>query len=164
MSGFEIVGVVLGAFPLVFLAIDGCRKAAEKMDMLHYYKTHLDSFKRDMNRTYQEFRYILEDLLAPVTDPEKIEMLLDNPEAPDWKTLGDGVRQRLPGSYETYMSTIEDYYLEMKQIEKLLRNSKPDVTYHSSNSKVSPIRRNPMYGCLLLIERTEPKRRQEPCW
>ena len=152
MSGLEVVGVVLGAFPLVFLAVDGYRKAAEKVNMIQYYEKHLDNFQRDMNTIHQRFRYNLEYLLAPMTDPNELEMLLANPKDIDWSTLADGVRRRLPGFYEAYISTTEEILLEMKSLEKHLENSKPNETYHSSSSKVSSVCRHPFYRCFSLMD------------
>ena len=142
IATMEIAGVVLGAFPLIFLAIDGYREGAETINRIRNHETYVDTLRRRMNRVQQEFRHNLEDLLAPLTDPEKIQMLLDNPEDADWRILEEKIRQRLSGSYETYIETIQDFRLSMKRLEKCVVDTKPDETFDLSSCKVSSVRRS----------------------
>ena len=150
MSGFEIVGVVLGAFPLVILAVDGYREALERVDMFKH-KQHLKTFERRINRIHFVFRRNVTQLLMPLKDLEQIKLLLDNPENPDWRrpTLDEGVRERLSGSYETYIETIEDYHAVMKDLETLLGKRKANVKNDSRSSKVSSTGRCPLLNASL---------------
>ena len=163
MSGFEIVGVVLGAFPLVVLAIDGYRKALESIGMFKHAEELLKTFERRINRMHFVFRENVQQLLKPLENSEEIKMLLDNPDDPNWKTpkLDEGVRKQLSGSYQIYIETIEDYHAVMEDLVSLLGKSKANARDNSRSSKVSSISTCPLSRCFALMkpcrDQTTPK-------
>lgn len=160
MSGFEIVGIVLGAFPLVLSAIDGYGKGLQHLDTVWRYDKKLKVFERQIQREHQSYRNNLEDLLEPLIDAEEMEMLLDNPGGRAWgaPALIEKVRRRLSGSYETYISTMEDYYEVLNDLEKSLGKSKVHVSSSVKSSLVSLFRVDFTHGVILTrLFRTQEK-------
>ena len=152
MSGFEIVGVVLAAFPLVLSAIDGYGKGLQHLDTIWRYDKKLKVFERQIQREHQRYRNNLEDLLEPLIDAEKLEMLLDNPRDSAWgaPALHEEVRRRLSRSYETYMSTMEDYHEVLSDLENCLGHSKERVSLGVKSNQVGLVRIDIIHGIVLM--------------
>lgn len=117
MSGFEVAGLVLGALPLVFSALEGYRKLAEKA-----------GFWRDIRHKYQIFKIRLEcqrldfiatirvSLLPLVTagDNSQIRHLIDDPLGDGWKDarIAALLEKKLQGQYQLY----EEIVGEIRQV------------------------------------------------
>ena len=152
MSGFEIVGVILAAFPLVFSAVDGYGKGLQHLDTFWRYDKKLKVFERQIQREHQRFRNNLEDLLEPLIDAEEMKVLLDNPQNRAWgePALKEEVRRRLSGSYETYIGTMEDYYEVLNDLEKSLGHSKEHVLSGVKSNLVSLVRIDVIHSIVLM--------------
>ena len=160
MSGFEIVGVVLAAFPIILSAIDGYGKGLEHLDTLWRYDKKLKVFERQVQRERQSYRNNLEQLLEPLIDVEEMKMLLDNPRNPAWgaPALKEEVRRRLSGSYETYISTVEDFNEVLNNLEKSLDKSKVHVASGMNSNQVSLVRVKSIHRVILMKSfRTQEK-------
>jgi hypothetical protein len=85
MSGIEIAGLVLGAFPVILHALEGYRKAAEGM-------TDWWRIQRTYTKCYQDLRYhqiIFEEnverfLLPLVVDDNESRTLMADPAGKGW--------------------------------------------------------------------------------
>ncbi|PGH04452.1 hypothetical protein AJ80_08505 [Polytolypa hystricis UAMH7299] len=123
MSGLEVAGVVLGAFPLLISILEHYREASElAMDWWKVKKVYKQC-KRDL-KFYQLFYMgTIEKLLLPlVVDDEKLKLLMGNPLGPEWKepVLGIQLKERLGKSHELYLETIEDINKSVQEIKKYM--------------------------------------------
>ncbi|KAH7354000.1 hypothetical protein B0T11DRAFT_122610 [Plectosphaerella cucumerina] len=112
MSGFEIAGLVLGAFPLAILALEKHREVATRLGL--FYKIKLEHKKCMDDLVYQQLylKRHLRKLILPLKvnyDDAKINELLADPDGPGWKdaTVSAMFEERLQDSYELYLSYIQ---------------------------------------------------------
>jgi hypothetical protein len=106
MSGLEIAGVVLGAFPIIISGLENWHKASVVGEII---------FSPDIERRlclidfqFEKIRYTrsLEALLIPLADEKRqVDEMVNAASSPHWKDtkLNDRLRDRLGESYETYM-------------------------------------------------------------
>lgn len=139
MSGFEIAGLVLGAFPLAIEALDRYREVAKRCGF--WYKIQLEHKKCKDNLTFYRltYRQQLKLLLLPlVQDGNKVQRLLADPGGGDWKdpTVAGLLEERLNESYELYKEIIKaiDELMEKLNLELALDR---DVVQRNVHSQVS---------------------------
>ncbi len=123
MSGFEVAGVVLGAFPLVLSALEKYRELATRLGL--WGKIHLEYKKwRDDLDFYQIlFTRQLRQLLLPlVTDDDKIRELISSPGGDSWKdqSISNLLEERLGDSYQLYLEYIKGIERVMDEIGREL--------------------------------------------
>lgn len=109
MSGLEVAGIVLGAFPLAIQALDKYREVSKRCGF--WYKIRLEYQKCSDHLTYYRLAYRrhLKLLLLPlVVDDGTIQELLADPGAEGWKdaAVAKLLEGRLDESYELYMRHI----------------------------------------------------------
>lgn len=104
MSGVEIAGLVLGAFPIVVQLIEGYKEGCQPLtSWLRFRKTFLGLIQ---GIRYQETRLdnnVRRLLLPLVEEEEELNELLNNPGGDGWKDpkLEEALRCRL-GNGQTY--------------------------------------------------------------
>ena len=160
MSGFEIVGVILGAFPLILSAIDGYGKGLEHLDTVWRYDKKLKVFERQIQREQQSYRNNLEQLLEPLIDVKDMKTLLDNPRDLAWgePALEEEVRRRLSGCYEIYISTMKDYNEVLHDLEKSLDKNRVHGASGMNSNQVGFVRVKSMHRAVLIrLFRTQEK-------
>lgn len=103
MSGVEIAGLVLGAFPVAVQLIQGYQEGCKPLvDWRRFQATYL-RLKQGLNRQWTRFDNNVRILLLPlVNSDEELEELLKKPGGPAWKDqdLEDALRRRL--SHNSY--------------------------------------------------------------
>lgn len=109
MSGIEVAGLVLGAFPLAIEALDKYREVAKRWGF--WYKIQLEHKRCKDNLTFYRLAYKqqLRLLLLPlIQDGIKVQQLLDDPRGKEWKdsTVASLLEARLDESYELYKRVI----------------------------------------------------------
>ncbi|RSM08746.1 hypothetical protein CEP52_004490 [Fusarium oligoseptatum] len=115
MSGFEIAGVVLGAFPIALSALEKYREGAKRVDLFYAIRREHKKCRDDLVFNNLLFKSNLRRLLLPlVVDDDKIEELLSAPGGPGWreKELDNLLQKRMKDGYTLYF----DYIAEMKRI------------------------------------------------
>jgi hypothetical protein len=111
MSGIEVAGLVLGAFPLILKALESYREGAEVVKdwwriEQAYEKTHEDV-------TYHQilFEGNVERFLLPlVVDDNELHALMSDAAGKGWQDAQLEVRlhQRLPKSYNLFLAIIKN--------------------------------------------------------
>ena len=109
MSGFEIAGVVLGAFPLALSALEKYREIATRLGV--FYKIRLEYKKWRDDLEFHQLLFIrhLRQLLLPlVVDDDKIQELLSSPGGDRWKDQSTALllEKRLGDSHPLYLRYI----------------------------------------------------------
>lgn len=113
MSGLEIAGLVLGAFPIALEVLDKYKEAARRYGF--WLRIAAEHQKCDSKLQFQRLLYInnLRHLLLPMAmlDDAGVEQLLSNPRGTAWKRDETTymLNQRLGSSYELYMRCMSDF-------------------------------------------------------
>lgn len=109
MSGIEIAGLLLGAFPLIISALEHYRQSAEVFEDWLHIKTDYTKCRQEIKFHEMAFGFNLERFLLPlVVDDDEIAALVAEPGGMKWKdpALEDILKTRLPKSYELFLDTI----------------------------------------------------------
>ena len=84
MSGFEVAGIVLGAFPLAITALERYREIATRLNWFFEIRAQYNMCFDDLEFHQFQFRDNIRRVLFPlVADEGKIEALLGDPGGPD---------------------------------------------------------------------------------
>ncbi len=123
MSGFEVAGVVLGAFPIVLSALEKYRELATRLGL--FYRIHLEYKKcrDDLNFHQISFTRQLRQLLLPlVVDDDKIRELLTSPGGDSWRdqSISNSLKGRLGDSHQLYLEYIHGIERVMGDISREL--------------------------------------------
>ena len=116
MSGIEIAGLILGAFPLLLNTLEKHREAARLFgdwwDISRPYKECMRIIRVEHLFFVNYTRKLLGRLLY---DTSSLEELLVDPFSDQWRSesLTSSLKDLLPTSYEIYIGVIEDYHLRM---------------------------------------------------
>lgn len=123
MSGFEVAGLVLGAFPLAISALEKYREVATRLGLFRHIRLQYKKCRDDLEFHRLVFKRNLRHLLLPlVVDDDRIEALLADPGGDSWKEpmVADLLEKRLQDSFELYIEYIEGMDCVMKEIHKEL--------------------------------------------
>jgi len=119
MSGFEVAGIVLGAFPIVVSTMKAGTKTygtvARKLRLFYAFKCAHKMCLDDLIFNQLMFTANLRRLLLPlVVSDERIEELIDNPGGPEWcqQDLDDHLQRHLSHTYQPFLN----YMNRMKQM------------------------------------------------
>lgn len=111
MSGIEVAGLLLGAFPLLISALEHYRQSEEVLEDWWQIKKEYKKCKNELLVQELAFEKNLERFLLPlVVGDDEIAALIDEPGGMKWKdpALEDKLKSRLPKSYELFLDTIQD--------------------------------------------------------
>ena len=111
MSGIEIAGLVLGAFPLFISALEHYRETAEVFEDWWQIKKEYKKCKNEIKVQELAFEGNLERFLLPlVVEDEEIEALIAEPGGSRWQDheMEEKLKSRLPRSYDLFLDTIHD--------------------------------------------------------
>jgi hypothetical protein len=109
MSGFEVVGVILGVIPLLVSALEHYADGVRTVQRFRRYKYELKTLALELKTEQTLFRNTCELLLDGVVDGQAIDEQLMDPDGELWsrvdfqKSLKDG----LGTSYEVYMERVQ---------------------------------------------------------
>lgn len=111
MSGIEIAGLVLGAFPLLIQALKTYREGAETLKDWWKIERAYKKTNQDLNYHQILFEENVERFLLPlVADDDELRALMADPAGKGWEDaeLELRLRQRLPKSYDLFLDIIGD--------------------------------------------------------
>ncbi|KAI0832189.1 hypothetical protein F5Y06DRAFT_290454 [Hypoxylon sp. FL0890] len=145
MSGFEIAGIVLGAFPLAIEALEKYREVSKRVGL--FYKIRVEYIKCEHNLKFHRASFTghLRRLLLPlIEDDNKIKDLLFNPGGTFWKDQEtvDVLQHRLgEESYGLFVDCVEGVKEVMAKLNcELVVDS---VTLQESLRKPKPVMPGP---------------------
>jgi hypothetical protein len=135
MSGIEVVGIVLGAVPLVISALEHYSDGVSSIKRAIRYKIELEKLMQDLEAEYCIYQDTTEYLLRDLLDENELGVLLDDlqnyPICGAWKNddmdLESKLKQRLGRSYGAYMRAVaqmNDVVTEFKKRLDLDNNGK----------------------------------------
>jgi len=123
MSGFEIIGVVLGGLPLVIKAAEDYKKGLEPLAKWRKYKFEFRRFVNDVDIEKQGFDALVERLLQ-YTDlsTEQKQMLLTGQYQDGWchTEVDTALKRRLGDSYDACMFLLESMKGDLLKLQVML--------------------------------------------
>lgn len=111
MSGIEVAGLVLGGFPLLISVLEHYRQGWETLEDWFEIKTQYKKSRQDIDTQQAIFEDNLERLLGTlVRNDDHLKALLAEPGGDQWRdvALDEGLRARLPRSYDVYLRTVSE--------------------------------------------------------
>lgn len=124
MSGIEVVGLVLGAFPIVLNCLDYYREGFEPLEEWWNFRTHFIAFIDDIRHQMMIYHQSIALLLDPIiTDPRSLNALVQDATDPRWSngSLSDLLKQRLVASeLERFLRIVQRMEKEIGGLKKLL--------------------------------------------
>ncbi|KAI5805713.1 hypothetical protein EDC01DRAFT_609846 [Geopyxis carbonaria] len=124
MSGFEIVGVTLGAIPVLISALEHYSKGVRTIENMAKYETVYENLLISFGTGLSIYRSSCETLLGPLELPEaQLRNLLEEPEGVAWEDeeLSERIRERLGISYKPYKSAVQHLDRKIKIFSKKLK-------------------------------------------
>ena len=123
MSGIEAAGLVLGALPLLIVALEHYAEGANTLRMCFKYERELKDLARIVRANYLFYKDTCTTLLTYIAPPKKIAVLLQDIGGKEWEDqdLRNKLSQFLGDSYDVYKDSIESMKLVVEEFEKKLR-------------------------------------------
>ena len=131
MSGLEVAGVVLGAFPLLLAAIEHWHDIANTYELYRRIPRRYRECQQDIEYEKMMCRRNLEALLTPILqDADEVDRLVADPGGQGWNdpALQERLEERLHGSYHVYREIItkmEDVVYKLKKELSIDEGSTP---------------------------------------
>ena len=116
MSGIEVAGLVLGAFPLLVAALEKHKEAARLVGDWWNIRRPYKECMKIISIEHLFFVHYTRTLLGRLLyDSSSLEELVADPFSDRWRSesLTSSLRDLLPTSYEIYIGIIEDYHTRM---------------------------------------------------
>src|SRR6266566_2075975 len=108
MSGFEIVGVILGAFPVIISALEHYAQGVSTVKRFLRYKSELKNLLRQIVAENAIFINSCEALLTGIVRVDQMTPFLENPGGKLWHDpeIEKQLKKRLKGAYEGFSDTV----------------------------------------------------------
>jgi hypothetical protein len=125
MSGFEVVGVVLGSVPLLISGLEHYRNGIDTIqNMVHYIEVvNIIVISVDTNLAIyqQSCEALLSRLMLP---PHTFQELLDNPNSPLWsdREIASQIREQFGSNreYEVYLTAVKNLNQRISKLKSKL--------------------------------------------
>ncbi|KAJ9138329.1 hypothetical protein NKR23_g8589 [Pleurostoma richardsiae] len=123
MSGFEIAGLVLGAFPIALSALEIYDEISRRFGFWYEIRSEYQKCQRDLEIHQEFYKFHLTQLLLPlVADDELASRLIEDPGAEGWKApaVADALEMRLQNRYTLYLGIMCEMKRVMVELNKEL--------------------------------------------
>ncbi|KAF2870783.1 hypothetical protein BDV95DRAFT_447251, partial [Massariosphaeria phaeospora] len=140
MSGLEVAGVVLGAFPLLISGIEHWRDVAKVGGFFWRLRKEYTKCQRDIQFHEIVYRKNLRELLLPlIPDSDEVAQLIADPGGQRWTdtTLQEQLENRLHESYQLYHHTITEMNEIAEELKKELCFDRENVQDKLTNRRSS---------------------------
>ncbi|KAI8635552.1 hypothetical protein F5Y19DRAFT_408285 [Xylariaceae sp. FL1651] len=155
MSGIEVAGLVLGAFPVAIWALEQYRDVARRMGFWYEIRSEYQRSNNELKFHRLSFERNLEQLLFPiVSDESQLQDLIAEPGGPGWHNpaIQQALEKRLQKSYQLYLEILDEMRQAMQELNKELsvdntqlqsrvRNNERDHHAFSQPATTSKIRK-----------------------
>lgn len=124
MSGLEVAGLVLGAFPIAIEVLSRYKEVARRLGF--WYKIAAEHKKCDSQLKYHQIVYVsnLKRLLLPLAglDDTRIDELLDSPGGKAWTEArtAESLEKRLGNSHDIYLQCMAEFHEWLEAINREL--------------------------------------------
>lgn len=141
MAGIEVVGVVLGSFPLLISGIEHYSKGIDTLSDIHWYDEIRDNLKCHFDTISALYHDSCSKLLEPLllSESEKANLLDENEQARRvaWenKDLAEGLQNQLGAFYAPYIGDVTSLEKELERFRrKVLLEGETKVYFISDSS------------------------------
>ncbi|KAF4964633.1 hypothetical protein FSARC_7475 [Fusarium sarcochroum] len=144
MSGFEVVGIVLGSIPIVVSALEYYMRGLSTLQTFRNYKRVLNKLILNLNTEYFALQDICEKLLVGIAPHTQIEEMIRDPFGESWRdaAMVDKLRLRLWTSFEIFDQRIQDVKEAVEEMmEKLNISADGKVKWAKSSSIKKQLKR-----------------------
>ena len=119
MTGFEIVGVILGLVPVVTGSIEHCRSRNDMRDVRQ--------LERGFKTQKRIFENTIEELLSPLLSDVQLARLLEDPNNTLWQdtNLSAKLEAHLGEDYQSFQEIVEDVKIMIDELRNILE---PEVS------------------------------------
>lgn len=136
MSGIEVAGLVLGAFPLIITALEKWHDTAILVEEWWQVRREYQECVDRIGIEHLEFESSLKECLLPhvgMMDDHEMDLLISDPGGPEWKKLN--LQHKLTKrSLDLYISTINRMNSTMESIKRRVSKMEfRDLLDHDSN-------------------------------
>lgn len=126
MSGFEVVGVVLGVLPL---AIEALKSYRAILSRIRSAERDLKALIQDLETEKVRLQTTCEVLLDGIAPLSRIDDIVNKPFGPEWKRFDDNIRGRLWTSMDTFRDNAREMQEAAEELsEKLGLNADNQVS------------------------------------
>ena len=124
MSGVEVVGLILGAFPLIIAGIEKYRKGLNPIRTFVRNRRELIALHALIVSEYSKFQNSLDLLLQPLIPPSELHRLITKPEKINWEApyLKASLRRRLGPSEEAFYGALHVVERSVNELEVALES------------------------------------------
>jgi hypothetical protein len=145
MSGLEIAGLALGAFPVLLRLLDDYRKGAEAAGDWWQIRRAYEEWKHDLDYHWTIFEVNSKLILTPLMDDDELNQFLAKPIGETWKdkVWEAKLRKRLPDTYDAVLRTIVEIHGIVQSLKKELGADKSDLQMRMNEASF------PIHRCLL---------------
>jgi hypothetical protein len=143
MSGIEVAGLVLGAFPLLIYALESYHEGAEVVGDWWQIERAYIKCKQELKYHQLLFEGNIENLLLPlVVDDNELNQLMKNPAGKAWENpeLEKKLQKRLPKAYDIFLELMVSINKLMESFKKVLGVNNPRF-----QAKVTEVRKLSMH-------------------
>lgn len=151
MSGFEVAGVVLGAFPIAIVALEQYREVAKRLGFWMEMRVEYQKCKDELKFHQLVFTRNLRQLILPlIADDDKVRLLLSDPGGAHWQEdkLGALLEKRLGDSYDLYFTCVKDIEKTLEALRTALVLDSQSEIEAQINAPVRKILKLPAH-CIL---------------
>ncbi|TVY18081.1 hypothetical protein LARI1_G003501 [Lachnellula arida] len=123
MSGVEVVGLILGAIPLIISAAEYYKKGFEPIGRWKRFKFVFREFITSVDIQRQMFQLVLKKLLIRVQlEPEEKQRLLTTPDYEGWRRADiiDALKLRLGDSYDACIDILRAMNEDMVDLQDMM--------------------------------------------
>ncbi|KAK7918486.1 hypothetical protein PG985_010360 [Apiospora marii] len=123
MSGIELAGLVLGAFPVALWGLEQYRDVAKQMGFWFQIRSVYQQSIDELVYHRLSFEANLKLLLLPLVDDDaQLECMMAEPGGPAWKdaAIQRALEKRLQTSYASYLAILADMQRVMEELNKEL--------------------------------------------
>ena len=123
MSGFEVAGVVLGAFPV---ALEGLKFAVDSMQTMkewHRYRLKLQDYANMLATAHCFYCDTLDELWGDIVESEEMLNILEaNPGGSEWQSpvYNRRLKERLGRSYDSYIQNVITIHQHLEYLSQSL--------------------------------------------
>ena len=122
MSGFEVVGVLLGAIPLVISTLEHYRDGVRTISRWRKFDRELQSLIRNLETERVKLQNVCEKLLIGLVPPSRIEAMVGNPLGDLWleKETQKKIQTLLWNSWGVFRETVAAVNTAINEMVKRL--------------------------------------------
>lgn len=132
MSGFEVVGIVLGGLPLIIKVAKDYREGFEPILKWHHFRREFRVFINNVDLEYQLFACLTERLLeyTNLSSQDKEDLLVEN-NLERWchPDVKDVLIRRLGNSYAVCLQQLEAIHEDLLKLQSIMSLKDGSVSY-----------------------------------